>query len=346
MKLAIHKRVGSYSDNWIKFCEKNNIHYKIVNCFDSDIIGQLKNIDGLLWHWNQDDYSSKLVALQIIFTLNKAGIPTYPNYDTAFMFDDKVGQKYLFESIDAPLVRTNVFFNKVDALNWIKKEDFPKVFKLRGGAGAEHVKLLNNKWKAKREIKKIFGKGIPQTNRRVVVKDKVISFRNDSSKDNLLALIKSASRFFIPSKKENSFPREKGYIYFQDFLKGNYFDTRLVVVGKKCMGFIRYNRKNDFRASGSGMWSFDPEKINLEDVEMVFGISEKLGFQSMAYDILSDGAQSKVIEMSCFFGSRKIDKMYLGYWDRELNWHKGSINPPSMIIEDFINSLEIKSDKF
>ena len=37
MKIAIHNSKGSFSDRWIDYCQKNNIPFKIVNAYDSDI---------------------------------------------------------------------------------------------------------------------------------------------------------------------------------------------------------------------------------------------------------------------------------------------------------------------
>jgi len=50
MLLAIHHRPGSFSDRWISYCERNEIPFKIVNAFDSDIINQLQDCDALMWH--------------------------------------------------------------------------------------------------------------------------------------------------------------------------------------------------------------------------------------------------------------------------------------------------------
>ena len=68
----------------------------------------------------------------------------FPNFNTAWHFDDKVGQKYLLEAIDAPLVPSYVFYSKEMALKWLEQTQFPKVFKLRGGAGSANVKLVQD----------------------------------------------------------------------------------------------------------------------------------------------------------------------------------------------------------
>jgi len=45
MKIAIHHTIGSFSDRWIDYCKINSIDYKLVNCYDSDIIFQLSDCD-------------------------------------------------------------------------------------------------------------------------------------------------------------------------------------------------------------------------------------------------------------------------------------------------------------
>lgn len=159
IKLAIHNRPGSFSDRWIDYCRQHGICFKIVNCYDSDIVSKLEGVDGLLWHWPDYEPSAQLVARQIIASIEKKGIKVFPNTATCWHYDDKVGQKYLLEAIDAPLVPSYAFFSKKEATNWIKETTFPKVFKLRCGNGSRNVKLVRTMRKAKKLCDKAFGKG-------------------------------------------------------------------------------------------------------------------------------------------------------------------------------------------
>ena len=147
MKIAIHKRKDSISDRldiWIEYCQSNNIPYKIVDCYQNDILAQLSDCDGLMWHWDLNDYKAALFSKQLTLSLEKKGLKVFPSGSTAWHYDDKVGQKYLLESINAPLVPTHIFYSKSDALDWIKSARFPLVFKLRGGAASINVKLVKN----------------------------------------------------------------------------------------------------------------------------------------------------------------------------------------------------------
>lgn len=132
MKIAIHKRDGSFSDGWISYCEKNNIDYKIVNAFDSDIVEQVKDCDAFMWHHRHAD-SDALFSKQLLYSLEIAGKKVFPNFNTTWHFDDKVGQKYLLESIGVPLVPSHAFYTKTEAKSYINKCNYPTIFKLRGG---------------------------------------------------------------------------------------------------------------------------------------------------------------------------------------------------------------------
>ena len=107
MKIAIHKSNG-FSDRWIEYCKNNSIDYKIVDCYENDIISQLDDCRALMWHHNHINYKHTLFAKSLLFSLEIAGVKVFPNFNTAWHFDDKVGQKYLLEAIGAPLVKSYV----------------------------------------------------------------------------------------------------------------------------------------------------------------------------------------------------------------------------------------------
>src|SRR5690606_3798093 len=104
MKIAIHDRPGSFSDRWIAYCEEKNIPYKKVNCYSNDIIQQIHDCDALMFHHNQAIIKEVIFAKQLLFALKDSGIKLFPDFYTNWHFDDKVGQKYLFESLELPLV--------------------------------------------------------------------------------------------------------------------------------------------------------------------------------------------------------------------------------------------------
>src|SRR5690554_2293936 len=255
MKLAIHHRPGSFSDRWIEYCKNKNIEYITVNAFDNDIIKQVKECDVLMWHHHHGDFKDVLTAKRILFSLEHAGIKVFPDFNTGWHFDDKVAQKYLLEAIDAPLVPSYVFYDKKEALDWAKSTTYPKVWKLKGGAGAANVKLVQNKKEATKLINTAFSKGFSQFNRLGNLKERYRKYK--SGKDSLLGVAKGFGRLVIPTEFAKLQSRERGYVYFQEFVPNNSFDIRIIVIGDKAFAIKRMTRENDFRASGSGDIIFD-----------------------------------------------------------------------------------------
>lgn len=335
MKIAIHHRKGSFSDRWIEYCEQNRVPFKIVNCYDSDIINQIKDCDALMWHHHHAKYKDALFANGVLFSLEQAGIKVFPNFNTGWHFDDKVGQKYLLEAIDAPLVPSYVFYDKQSARKWAMSTTYPKVFKLRGGAGAANVSLVRSQKEAMKKINIAFGKGFSQFNRWGHFKDRYKKYR--SGKDSLLGVVKGFGRLFIPTEFSKMKSREKGYVYFQEFIPNNDSDIRIVVVGNKAAGERRFVRDGDFRASGSGVFSY--EGIDTDVVKIAFEVSKRLKLQSAAFDFVYDVTGNPlIVEVSYGFGTKGISNTP-GYWTSDLEWHEGKFNPQGWMVESIFEDI-------
>lgn len=147
MKIGIHETKGFFSERWIAYCEANNIIYKLVDCYSTDIIQQLSDCDSLMWHFNHKSPKASKFAKELLFSIQASGKKVFPDFNTVWHFDDKVGQKYLLESIAAPLAPAFVFYTKKEALQWAGQTIYPKVFKLRNGAGSDNVKMVKSKKK-------------------------------------------------------------------------------------------------------------------------------------------------------------------------------------------------------
>lgn len=285
-----------------------------------------------MWHWNQGDYRAQNFARQLIMSVELMGIKVFPNSDSCWHFDDKVGQKYLLEAINAPLVPSYVFYEKKTAMDWIDKTSFPKVFKLRGGASSINVKLVKNKKHARKLINKAFKRGFPFTGRYDSLKDRFWRLKRNKDFKAVIHVLKGFIRLILPPEGSTLLPRQKGYVYFQDFLPNNKYDIRLIVIGgEKAYGLKRIVRKNDFRASGSKKFVYD--QINNETIIKAFDIANKLKLQSVAFDfIYSNKGKPLIVEMSYGYGTEGSGKCK-GYWDKDLNWHEGPFDPYGWMVQ-------------
>ena len=320
MKIGIHKTEG-FSTRWVEYCERNNIPYKLVNPYENDIIEQLKDCDVFMWHHHHADYRDVQFAKSLLFSLQQKGLKVFPDFNTTWHFDDKVAQKYLLEAIDVPLVPSYVFYTKKDALKWIANVSFPQVFKLKGGAGSSNVKLAKTRKQAKHLIKQAFGKGFSQYDRFAHLKDRYTAYKN--GRDSFLGVCKSFARLFIPTEYSKMHSREKGYVYFQDFIPNNTFDIRICVVDDKAFALKRMCRENDFRASGGGRIIYDKNQIDERCVKIAFDVNDKLKTQSIAFDFVFDENNNPlIVEISYGYSANAYDTCE-GYWTKDMQWHEG-----------------------
>jgi glutathione synthase/RimK-type ligase-like ATP-grasp enzyme len=337
MKIGIHKTKGFFSERWIAYCEANAISYKLVNCYSSDIINDLSDCDALMWHFNHKSPKACKFAKQLLFSVQASGKKIFPDYNTVWHFDDKVGQKYLLEAIGAPLAPAYVFYSKQDALKWAEQCSYPKVFKLRNGAGSDNVQLVKSQQQANRLINKAFGRGFKQYDAWGNLKERFRKYR--LGKTTLWDVVKGIIRLGHTTEYSRLAGREIGYIYFQDFIADNDHDLRIVVVGDKAFAIKRMVRANDFRASGSGNILYERHLFNEENIKLAFDLAEKLKTQCVAFDFVKDNSDLLLVEISYGFSPKGYDPCP-GYWEKDLNWREGSFNPYGWMVEDLIKSVK------
>ena len=331
--IAIHNelRESSFQYLWINYCKEKNIPFKLVNCYDTDIIEQLSNCSCLMWHYYHADSKDYVMAKPLLFSLEQSGFKVFPDFNTAWHFDDKIGQKYLLESLQIDLVKTWVFYDTKTALSWINQTTFPKVFKLRGGAGSQNVQLVKTKSKATALVKKAFGKGFPAYDGWESFKERFRKWR--LGKADFKEVIKGTVRLIKPPRYAQVMGNEINYLYFQEFIPNNDSDIRIIVIDGKAFGIKRMNRENDFRASGSGFILYEKEHIDAVFVRAAFEINKKLKAQCIAYDfVYGENNKPLLIEISYGFANAGYNEC-VGYWDENMNWYEGKFNPYGWMID-------------
>lgn len=338
--IAIHHRPGSFSDSWIQWCRDSGVQHKVVDAHRSDAIEQIRGCSALMWHWSHHDQSAALFARQLTMSLEKIGISVFPSSLSSWHYDDKVGQKYLLEAINAPIIPTWVFYSKNEALNWAHTTTFPKVFKLRGGAGSTNVHLVRTRQEAERLIRRSFGQGWSAAGSPLrAINERLWQFRRDRTLRSLIDISRGAYRAIRPHPDYRTAPRQRGYAYFQEFIASNDCDIRVIVIGCRAFAIKRMVREGDFRASGSGLIIYDPSSIPLECVRVAFDVSSNLEAQSVAYDFMLSDGKPVIGEISYAFSFQAYMDCP-GWWDSDLNWHSGPFKPQVFMIEDMVAQIE------
>lgn len=327
MKIGIDK--GNRSKKYAIAAKRMKIPFVYVDCTKTNIIEKLKDIDILIWHWTQDEYIDKRIALAVIKSAEIMGKIVYPNSSTAWMFDDKISEKYLLEAVNAPMVDTNIFFNEKDTLNWVKKANFPIVYKLPQGAGGANVRLIRNINELRRICKMHFSFwGRPDI------------FMKLHNCNNMGQCIKTICNNPIYKYISNS----RGFILLQKFIPNNSYDIRVTIIGERGIIFKRKVRDNDFRASGSGCIEYGISDADLRAIPIARRISEKIGSQTMTYDFLYDNDALKIVEMSYGFSASAVYNAQ-GWYDKQMNYHQERTDVHQMILERLIKEYNSKTEK-
>ena len=352
--LGLYLRPGSFSDRWVEYCREKGIPFKPVDPFRPDFVQQAERLKAFAWHWAHDDPRAVLMARQVTFALETKGLAVYPNSATCWHFDDKVGQKYLLEAIGAPLVPSYVFYDRESALQWIEHASFPKVFKLRRGAGSSNVRLVRSAADGRRLVARAFRTGfnpvapyfsdwrakLARSRQHGEPPDQKTQGETPRQETWLFGILRRLPRSIREIARVNRLlQKERGYVYFQDFIPANWFDTRVTVIGRRAFGCIRFARKGDFRASGSGHADWNPKHVDMACVQAAFTVTSRMGAQSLAFDfVLGPGRQPLIVEISYCCPPYSTFSCP-GHWDEALTWHDGHIRPEDAILEDLIRSL-------
>jgi len=324
---------------WARCLAEAGHRVKRVDVFRPDIIDQLKGCDGLMWRRLHNPRHHAVARRLLPVAEDQLGLCVYPDRKTAWHYDDKIAQDYLLKAADIPVPETHVFYDRAEAENFCRFADYPLVLKLAAGAGSSNVRLLRHADDAMQWIEQHFGAGV-----------RSLRGLPTFTSAGMIQRMRDAARYWLTGEWPNpgsAFELHKNYLLVQRFLPDNEFDTRVTVVGGRAFAYRRFNRPNDFRASGSGNFDPDPSPIDPEAVHLALDVAERLGVQSVAVDCLRDdrnGGRFVVGEISYTYVSWMVHACP-GHWSRHgsgLVWHEGQMYPEEAQAADFIQRLEAK----
>lgn len=318
------------SPRWAEGLERAGHIVRWVDVYRADILEQVQGCQGFMWRWGHMNGMGQIARRLLPVLERELGMVVYPDQSTCWHFDDKIAQAYLLKALKIPTPTTWVWFDLEAARQWTREATFPVVAKLAGGAGSSNVRLMRTRDEALAWIERMFATGISS----------VGDTPGMSTKDRL-----KASAKVLLGRNTVPYELQKNYVLFQEFLDKNPFDTRITVIGKRAFGFRRFNRPNDFRASGSGLIDHDPQQVDLRVVRLALRAARLLQSQSCAVDGLFRGGEPAIGEVSYTFSSKAVHDCP-GHWDLEgepdtgqLVWTDGTMWPEAAQLEDFLTRL-------
>ncbi|MCX7048098.1 MAG: hypothetical protein NTX50_21765 [Candidatus Sumerlaeota bacterium] len=356
MIIGIHpdeQAKDNYSEKWERFLRARGVETRALDLLAPDALDQARGCDGVMWRWLHTP-QDKQSAQRILFVIERClKIPVFPNVNTSWHFDEKIAQFYLLEALGAPMPKTWLFWDRERAESWARKAAYPVVFKFSSGAGSANVILVNSAAQAMELIQRAFTTGCYPYLMNEYRRPRGLELFAHPLEAAMRA--RDSMRYIwsaeYPLPNTAWWKPERGYAYFQEFLPGNTFDTRISVIGNRAFGFRRFNRGSDFRASGSGDLSTDPAAVDQRCIRTAFQISQRGEFQSMAYDFLLKDGVPVIVEISYGFVDSAVQSCQ-GHWELqgaadngEIVWKDGAIWPEEAQVEDFLQAIASGSSK-
>lgn len=297
MKAAILRNELEVSSvKWIKSCEKLGVEYEIINLIKNDWYERVlkSNADVFLvspsglQEYLKTVYDEKLYLIEK--SLNKR---VFPSFDEVSIYENKRYFSFFAKVNHIDIPRTDVFYYKDEAIDFVNSSSYPIVAKTSIGAAGCGVQILHNRNQAIRYVKKAFTTGI---------KRKSGPNLTTSSKSTLLQKALKSPKYLLKRlhfyKSLNDYP-QLGYVLFQEYIKHDY-EWRVVKVGESY--FAHKKLKIGEKASGTKLKAYDNPPIGL--LEYVDDLCVRNNFDIMAVDILVSNNKFYVNEMQTKWGQK------------------------------------------
>ncbi len=294
--------------HWTKyrrFLKNNGFDFEIFEYHRSDWLEAAKNFDLIIWSPNSGPAELDEIKRKIYILEKKLGKKCFPDYETLLLCDDKVMSTYFLKMNGLPVADTFISNDYHEIEQMKTKFLFPLVSKRFHGASSREVDLIKNPGQLSRFSRRAFS--------------------------------------FYGKKCSNAYFRQKNYVYLQRLVNGDGLDVRVNVAGNVVTGYFRKPKRNDFRASGSGI--VIKEDLPLEAVEIALKTYGLIGKAMLGVDMMRDReGKFWIIEISPFIGvitpiQMKVDNVpgcYFLLEDGTLQFREENYWPQELAMKNFL----------
>lgn len=153
---------------------------------------------------------------------------------------------------------------------------------------------------------------------------------------NIKDFVKDRLRLFIHKGFRPESSHRKKFLV-QEFLPNLTGDWKVLIYGEKYYVLRRETRKDDFRASGSGLFTF-PDQLPEGLLDFASQFPVIFNVPQLSLDIASTGNGFSVLEMQfLYFGTYTIEKAAFFYLLQGDKWNR--IEGKSCLEEEYVNSI-------
>lgn len=269
-----HFKISVLSNSWLEKIQEINPHIILTK-------------PGGISYFYKNVYDERLMILA-----NELQYFCFPSFREVMFYENKKYLSYWLKANNIPHPSTVVFYNKCEALDWLKSASYPLVGKTNIGASGSGVQILKDKATAEKYILNAFSK--KGLGRRV---------GPNLAKGGLLKrgikYVCSPKSIMQKIKKYNVISSEiqQGFILLQKYVPHN-FEWRVVRMGDSF--FAHKKVKKGEKTSGSLIKEYATPPFELLD--FVKNITDKHNLLSQAVDLFEGDSGYLINEMQCIFG--------------------------------------------
>ena len=266
----------------------------------------------------------------LIYFLEKKGAITLPGYEYLRAHHDKVSMEIMRSGFSENALKTlesKPYGSWIDALNY--DSFFPVVVKAASSSASAGVFLARNKGeyhKIVRKAGKVMVAGGPAD---------LLSWWIKTQSKRLIKLFDSSKNKYY--WKYNTTPLSMPLVV-QPFVDGLEGDFKVLFFGGKYFSMYRKNRKNDFRASGSGVFLQVPEDRFEGLLDFARKITLEINFPMIGMDIGFDGKNFHLIEFQMIdMGTSALQ--YSHFWHEFIDDRFIRFDGKSNLEDEFCRSI-------
>lgn len=280
--------------------------------------------DYVVLYASAEDYcgGSKAFMEDVLVHLNLQKASLLPEFQYFRAHDNKAMMEILRDQFRDDRLKTirSSIWPSLETLKASTVKEYPVIIKRADGAGGEGVFLAQNQ----KELYKYAEKVSRMTN--------LLQFY-------YLSCVNVKQRML--GKKPVLIHNTK--FITQNFIKGLDGDYKVLVFGEHYFVLHRLNRKNDFRASGSGHFTADEEDIINSVLDFAGLCSKEISSPWLSLDICHDGSACHLIEFQCIsFGFKAMSMSKQHYVQENGCWRmiEGTVVPEEEFCESVRYFLE------
>lgn len=261
----------------------------------------IKNKRPIILYTSSEDIGGlyKSYIDDIVYHLEQDGNLVLPCFSYLQAHNDKVAMELLRRRSDFPpicTIQSKTFGTIEELVSQAEYLNYPVVIKSASGAMSRGVSRAANPIQLLRVAKKI---------------SKTHNLRYDIKE--CLRIVKYGNRYIRESVNRKKF-------IVQNMIPGMDNDWKVLVYGKRIYILFRENRKNDFRASGSGRFVFR-EEIPPGILDYALSIKEHFKVPHVSLDIGNNEQGFHLFEMQfLYFGTLTIEKAEFYFEKEDLCW--------------------------